>query len=159
MGWDRRKWKGCTHLQREQENQNNNIAGFRGLKYQSLKENNISSVTVRKSVAKEMASSSLFPDSELLSQGLKVAFVALGGGAQRRSPKWQRRLLGENPTSPKKKLFRRSSSGNKASSAARWLLLRVTLFMPSCAVTHSEGHLLQPLALQAIFPQLNTLLI
>lgn len=51
------------------------------------------------------------------------------------------------------------SAGNKASAVARWLLLWITLFVPSCEVTHSEGHLLQALALKDLFPQLNTLLI
>lgn len=51
-----------------------------------------------------------------------------------------------------------SSAGNKAPSAARWLLFLVTLFMPGWAFTHSEGHL-QTLSLKDPFPQLNTLLI
>lgn len=52
-----------------------------------------------------------------------------------------------------------SSAGNKASAAARWLLLWVTLFVPSCALTHSEEHLHRALDLKDLFPQLNTLLI
>lgn len=45
-----------------------------------------------------------------------------------------------------------SSATNKASSAARWLLLLVTLLVPGCAVTHSQGHLLRVLGSQGSLP-------
>lgn len=52
-----------------------------------------------------------------------------------------------------------SSAVNKASSAARWLLLGVTLFMPGCAYHIQRDSSFRPLALKDPFPQLNTLLI
>lgn len=53
--------------------------------------------------------------------------------------------------SPRKNVFS-SSAGNKASAAARWLLPWVTLFVPGCAVTHSEGRLLRALGHQGSLP-------
>lgn len=68
---------------------------------------------------------------------LKVSSVELGGKCGKAPPPQiaERRL---KSTSPRKEPFS-SSAGNKAAAGARWLLLWVTLVVPSCEVAPPPG--------------------